>query len=91
MTLKSTWKPTASICDFTNSFIGSGCICPDPEVEIASVILHGMQPASFSSALAFSGLYSYLIGIAVIRRARRHRRVFLDREAAEQFDEFARG
>ena len=46
--LSVTSKPAASSCDLINSFIGSGCICPDPEVEIANLTLHGVQPASFS-------------------------------------------
>jgi hypothetical protein len=55
ITSSVTWKPTSSNCCFTSSFIGSDCIWPEPEVEIASVILHGTQLASFSSALAFAG------------------------------------
>ena len=56
-TCSVTSNPAASSCDLTSSFIGSGCICPEPEVEIANVTLHGRQPASFSSALALSGSY----------------------------------
>ena len=63
MTLNSIWKPTASSCDFSSSFIGSGCIWPEPEVEIASVSLHGRQPASFSSAFALSWLNVYFTGL----------------------------
>jgi hypothetical protein len=33
----------------TSSFIGSDCICPEPDVEIASVTLQGRQLASFST------------------------------------------
>jgi hypothetical protein len=57
-----TSNPTASICDLTSSFIGSGCIWPEPEVEIANVTLQGRQPASLSSAFALSGSYLYSIG-----------------------------
>ena len=53
------------------------------------MILHGRQPASFSSAFALLGLCSVLDGIAVIGRAGRHGGVVLDRRAAEQFDELA--
>ena len=58
-----TWNPAASSCSFTNSFIGNGCICPEPEVEMPTVNLHGMQPASLSSALALSRLNVYCIGL----------------------------
>src|ERR1700733_11859436 len=57
-----TWNPAASSCSFTSSFIGNGCICPEPEVEMPTVNLHGMQPASLSSAFALSRLKVYCIG-----------------------------
>jgi hypothetical protein len=40
------------------SFIGSGIICPDPEVEIITFALTGWSgpyPASFSNCFALSG------------------------------------
>ena len=58
-----TWKPAASSCSFTNSFIGNGCICPEPEVEMPTVNLHGMQPASLSNAFALPRLNLYSIGL----------------------------
>src|SRR5215469_3113293 len=57
-----TSNPTASSCALTSSFIGSGCICPEPDVEIANFTLHGTQPASLSKAFALSGSYLYSIG-----------------------------
>jgi hypothetical protein len=43
------------------SFIGSGCICPEPEAEVATVTCSGLRryPASVISLRAVSG--SYLI------------------------------
>src|SRR5712692_1002673 len=41
ITSSLTLKPTASSCAFTSSFIGKGCIWPEPEVEMASVTLQG--------------------------------------------------
>ena len=41
-----------------NSFIGSGCIWPDPDVEIRNFTFTGLaveKPASFSNAFAASG------------------------------------
>ena len=55
ITCSVTSNPASSICDFTSSFIGSGCIWPEPEVLIASVTLHGRHPACCSRARAFAG------------------------------------
>ncbi len=63
MTWKVTLKPAASSWVLSNSFIGKGCIWPEPEVEIAKVMLHGRQPASFSRAFAFLVLNSYRYGL----------------------------
>src|ERR1700682_1059029 len=56
-------KPAASSCALASSFIGSGCIWPEPEVEMPMVMLQGRQLASFSSALALLVSKVYLTGL----------------------------
>src|SRR3954470_16237390 len=53
-------KPTAFRFSCTYSFIGNGCIWPEPEVEMAILTLGflvALYPASASSFLAAAGSY----------------------------------
>src|SRR6185436_19354994 len=60
MTSNEASKPTALRFSCTYSFIGSGSIWPDPDVEMAILILGllvALKPASASSFLAAAGSY----------------------------------
>src|SRR5438552_738369 len=55
---KSRSKPIGFTCCWMISFIRSGIICPDPEVEIITFALTGWSgpyPVSFSNFFALSG------------------------------------
>src|SRR6185436_11876919 len=61
-TSKLTSKPQAETCCWISSFIGSGCICPEPEVEIITFTgmrLPSGKPAEARSCFAFAGSYLY--------------------------------
>ena len=59
-TSKSTLIPTSARFCWMYSFIGSGCIWPEPELEISTLTftgLDGLKPASARSFLAAAGSY----------------------------------
>jgi hypothetical protein len=63
ITSNLTLKPAASSCALASSFIGKGCIWPEPEVEMPMVMLQGRQFASFNNVAAFLGSWVNLIGV----------------------------
>src|SRR6202022_3062075 len=60
MTSNSTSRPTAFRFAWMNSFIGRGCIWPEPDAEISAFTFTGLlieEPASDRNLLAFGGSY----------------------------------
>src|SRR5438270_8323589 len=60
--INSTSIPISRRFSCTNSFMGKGSICPDPEVEIKKLVLTRLpsRPACFMSSLAFFTSYVYV-------------------------------
>src|SRR5262249_47000674 len=62
--MSSTSSPTSLRFFCTSSFIASGNICPDPDVEIRWTAFAGCllpsKPACFRSSFALAGSYSYV-------------------------------